>query len=111
MPRKPKSKATTIILPRKQYTGISLGMLYDSIARACKKNPNDPALSYDCNYIKVSRSIQDAIFDHMRENGASKTDFGSMWAKYGPKAYEELPDGTVIVEPKFFVYSETMPIT
>jgi hypothetical protein len=109
MPRKAKSKTETIVLPRKQYTGISLGALYDNIARACKKNPNDPALRYDCTKIRVSRSIQDAIFDHMRENGANETEIGSAWVRYGPKADEELPDGTAIVEPKFFIYSETLP--
>ena len=79
----------------------SIPGLYDAVARAMGKNPDD--CHYDCTKISVATNFADEIEEAYKERYPNdyKFAFGMHWVSYGPKADESLKDGEIEVEEGF----------
>ena len=72
----------------------SLVDFYDVIAAELHKSN----AIYDCTKISVSRDIGDLIFNAHEEQGYDTQSIAALMLCIGPKIYNDLDNGTVIVE-------------
>lgn len=72
----------------------SLVDFYDVIAAELHKSN----AIYDCTKISVSKDIGDLIFKVHEEQGYDKQSIAALMLCIGPKIYNDLDNGTVIVE-------------
>lgn len=79
--------------------------LYEKIALiAGYAAKNVAKMQFDCTKLWVSPSIKDYLFSIMKEKQAVAFEIAEVWLCYGPKTDDSLPQGTVKVEPGFFVF-------
>lgn len=99
-----KQKDVIVTLPEDEPIG-EIPDLFGQSALLAGYSP-DGEYAFDCTKIEVARSVKDAVFAAMAENGKSELSMGMLWTCYGPKVADDLKDRQVRIQPGFFVPAE-----
>ena len=77
---------------------------YEKIAIAAGYAAKDISkMQFDCTKLCVSTDIKDHIFNIMKEKQMTDFQKAEIWICFGPKTDSSLSQGSVNVEPGFFV--------